>query len=84
MNKSEAIIKLLDKAIRSIDAAEVLFNQKFYDFSISRAYYSMFYSGQAVLLSKDLSYTKHSAVIANFGKEFVKSKIFEKKLKMFK
>lgn len=33
----------------------------------------MFYTIEAVLLNRDLSYSKHSAVIAAFGKEFVKT-----------
>jgi uncharacterized protein (UPF0332 family) len=33
----------------------------------------MFYCAEAMLLSKDMRFSKHSAVIAFFGKEFVKS-----------
>ncbi len=32
----------------------------------------MFYVAEALLLSKGLAYSKHSAVIAAFGKEFAK------------
>jgi len=32
----------------------------------------MLYCAEALLLAKDLKFSKHSAVIANFGKEFVK------------
>ena len=34
----------------------------------------MFYTAEALLLSKGLSFSSHSAVIANYGKEFSKSK----------
>ena len=44
-----------------------------YDFSISRAYYAMFYAATAVLLSRGLTRSKHSGVIAAFGQEVVKS-----------
>ena len=33
----------------------------------------MFYVAEALLLSKGLAYSKHSAVIAAFGKEFAKT-----------
>ena len=41
----------------------------------------MFYTAEAVLLTKNLSFSKHSAVIAAFGKEFVKPAILPKKLR---
>lgn len=62
---------LLDKAIESLEAAEVLFNEKYYGFCVSRTYYAMFYIAQAFLLKLNLSYSKHSAVISGFGKEFI-------------
>jgi uncharacterized protein (UPF0332 family) len=40
---------LLPKAYSSLAAARLLANQKYYDFSISRAYYAMFYAAQAFL-----------------------------------
>ena len=46
----------------------------------SHLYYSMFYCAEALLLTRDLSFSKHSAVISAFGKEFVKSGDFQKEL----
>jgi len=43
----------------------------------------MFYAVEALLLSRDRSFNKHSAVIATFGKEFVKSGIFDKQFHRF-
>lgn len=45
----------------------------------SRAYYSLFYTAEALLLSRGLSFSSHSAVIANFGKEFAKTGILNPK-----
>lgn len=70
---TDGVQELLAKAAQSIDAAELLLRDGFVDFSAGRAYYAMFYTIEAVLLSRDLSYSKHSAVIAAFGKEFVKT-----------
>ncbi|MBI4716088.1 MAG: HEPN domain-containing protein [Nitrospirae bacterium] len=70
---------LIAKAAESLDAAETLFQQKFHDFAASRAYYTMFYLAQAALFTKGLSYSKHSAVIAAFGKEFAKAGLIDAK-----
>jgi uncharacterized protein (UPF0332 family) len=65
------IRELLEKAERSLDAAEILLKQGYYDFAISRSYYAMFYSAQAILLTKDVRRTKHSGIIAAFNELFV-------------
>ena len=64
---------LLHKARESIRAASVLHNDGLYGFAAARAYYAMFYVAQALLLAKKLSFSKHSAVIAAFGRHLVKS-----------
>jgi uncharacterized protein (UPF0332 family) len=75
------IFELLTKARDSLKAAEMLIEGQFYDFSAGRSYYAMFYATEAVLLSKNQSFSKHSAVIAAFGKEFIKTKIFNQKMR---
>lgn len=67
--------QLLKKAYDSLHAARVLDREEMYDFSASRSYYAMFYATQALLLAKGLSFSKHSAVIAAFGREFAKQAI---------
>jgi uncharacterized protein (UPF0332 family) len=71
--------QLLDKADRAITAAETLLRAGFTDFAAGRAYYSMFFTAEALLLEKGLSYSKHSAVHASFGKIFAKEGILDKK-----
>lgn len=61
---------MLKKAHDSLLAARVLSREEMYDFSASRSYYAMFYAVQALLLAKELSFPKHSAVIAAFGREY--------------
>ena len=70
------ISDLIKKAKDSLEAAESLVKDGFYDFSASRTYYAMFYTTEAVLLTKNLSFSKHTAVIAGFGKEFIKAGVF--------
>lgn len=71
--------QLLDKALESIAAAKILFNEEYYEFCVSRTYYTMFYIAQAFLLELDLSFSKHSAVISGFGKEFVSTNKIDNK-----
>lgn len=76
----EEVRKLILKAERSLNAAENLFRDKDCDFAVSRAYYAMFYAAEALLLTKNLSFSKHSGVVAGFWEHFVKSGIFPKEL----
>ncbi len=80
MSEDRDISDLVKKARECIEAAKDLFRSGYYDFSSSRSYYAMFYVTEAVLLTKDLSFSKHSAVIGAFGKEFIKTKIFRREL----
>jgi len=75
----DEIKKLVKKAERNIEIAKSLRNNKYFDVAISRIYYSFFYIAKALLLSKDIEFFKHSAVISFFNKEFVKTGIFDYK-----
>lgn len=75
----DEIKELINKAKRSINVAQKLYQDEEYDFSVSRAYYAMFYMAEAVLLTKDLSFSRHSGVISAFGQYFVKDGIFDEK-----
>lgn len=69
---TKAIIEYrLKRAKECIEDANILFeNGKLYS-TVNRAYYAMFYSVNALILSKSLSSPKHSGVKALFNKEFV-------------
>jgi uncharacterized protein (UPF0332 family) len=77
MDMTDAVRELLDKSAQSIGAAELLLKEAYFSFAASRAYYSMFYAVEALLLSRELSFSKHSGVIAAFGKQFVKTGAFD-------
>ena len=70
---------LLAKARESIEAAELLWQWKYYGYAASRAYYAMFYLASALLASQGQSYSSHGAVQAAFGKEFAKSQKLDPK-----
>lgn len=80
MKKDVDISDLLKKAKESLQVADDLYKSQHYDFSASRSYYAMFYSTQAALLIKNLSFSKHKAVVSAFGKEFIKTGLFPKEL----
>jgi uncharacterized protein (UPF0332 family) len=65
--------KLLLKAQQSLEASRHLLNGQFYDFAVARAYYTMFYVASAFLAGDELSFSKHSAVISAFGRDFAKT-----------
>ncbi|NJN67765.1 MAG: HEPN domain-containing protein [Chloroflexaceae bacterium] len=60
---------LLGKAADDVRAARMLATQGMYDAAVSRAYYAMFSVAQAFLLGQGLAFSKHSAVIAAFGRQ---------------
>jgi len=64
---------LIEKARESLRAARLLQDEGMADFSISRAYYAMFYVAEALLLQQGLTFSKHSAVIAAFGQYLTKT-----------
>ena len=74
---TEAVSELLDKSLQSIRAAELPLKEGYSGFGASRACYSMFYAVEALLLTRELSFSKHSGVIVAFGKEFVKTGAFD-------
>lgn len=64
--------ELLLKAQKSLQAARLLLANDYPNYAASRAYYAMFYMAEAFLEGEGLSFSKHSAVIAAFGREFAK------------
>ena len=60
-------------ATSSLKAARLLFDHGMFGYSASRAYYSMYYIAQSFLLEDNLSFSKHSGVIAAFGQRFTRT-----------
>jgi len=63
----------LDEAVEALSDAELLLNAERYRSTANRLYYAAFYAAVAALLTKDLEYSEHSAVIAFFDKELIRS-----------
>jgi uncharacterized protein (UPF0332 family) len=71
---------LIERAQRYLRSAEILLADKDYESTVSRTYYAMFYSAEAALLTKDLSFSSHKAVIAAFGEHFIKTGVLPKEM----
>jgi uncharacterized protein (UPF0332 family) len=70
---------LLDRVEESHQAAKVLIEAGFAGFSAAQSYYTMFYLVEAMLYSKGLRFSSHSASAAAYGKEFAKTGLLDPK-----
>ena len=68
---TEQITVIMDKAVRSLEASKSLLEGGNNDFSSSRSYYAAFYALQALMLTKNLVYSKHAGVISGFNEHFI-------------
>ena len=71
------------QARRSLAATELLLQQDYSDFAVSRAYYAMFYAAQALLLTRNVRRIKHSDIIAAFNERFIRGGELPRKLFLF-
>jgi uncharacterized protein (UPF0332 family) len=63
------INSLMERAKKYLKSAEILLKAE--ESSVSRTYYAMFYSAQAMLLTENLSFSSHKGVISGFGENVV-------------
>lgn len=75
---SPSIERLIERGRRNLAAAVALHEGGFFEIAVSRAYYAMFYLAEAALLSRDLAFSRHSAVIAGFHQELVRTGILSR------
>jgi|ABPW01.1.fsa_nt_gi uncharacterized protein (UPF0332 family) len=68
----------LDEAVEALNDAELLLDAKRDRGAANRLYYAAFYAAVAALLTKRLEYSKHSAVIAFFDKQFIRTGVLPK------
>ena len=71
--------KLLDKALDTIESAELLLDHEKTDVAAGRAQYALFYIAEAWLNEKGLQFSKHGDVIGAYGKQFSKTKLLDQK-----
>jgi len=67
----------VERARQMLEVAAYNLANGFYGSAINRAYYAIFYAANALLATRGLSRSKHSGVIAEFRKQFVKPGLIE-------
>lgn len=76
---TKKVSELIAKSERALKAAHRQIEAEDYDFAVSRIYYAMFYVTEAALLTKDLSASKHSGVLALFNRHFIQTGVFDRR-----
>ncbi|MGK7944910.1 MAG: HEPN domain-containing protein [Microcystaceae cyanobacterium] len=74
---------LLDIAKEELLAAELLLNHNLYRSSISRSYYALYHTVQALLAAKNINTRTHKGAIQKFGQHFIKTGELSPKLSQF-
>lgn len=64
-------------AYDEIDNSKILINAEKYKASVIHSYYSMFSAATALLIAKDIKTKTHEGLISEFGRLFVKTKLFD-------
>ena len=66
----------LVRAKEDLDAAEILFRENQFRISNNRAYYSIFHALRSVLILDGYDSSKHSGIIAEFRRRYIKEGVF--------
>lgn len=74
--KQTLISYRMQRAKESLEAAQLLSDNKMLTSSMNRIYYAMFYAVQALLVLHDVSFSKHAQVKGYFNREFINKGIF--------
>jgi uncharacterized protein (UPF0332 family) len=67
----------LDSSLDDYNSAKDLLQMSHYRVANNRAYYSIFHAVRAILALEGIDFKKHSAVIAYFRQNYIKTGIFD-------
>lgn len=70
----------MERAKEDLDTAHLLFDAGKYRIANNRAYYAIFHALRAVLVFDDFDSSKHSGVIAEFRRRYIKEGVFPVKV----
>lgn len=73
------ITNLIDLGKEELSAAELLLNNNLYRACISRAYYALYHTVQALLCAKNINTRTHKGLIQQFGQNFIKTEELSRK-----
>jgi len=68
------------RAFEALEEAEIMANYKHWNTCASRLYYACFYAVGSLLLTHNLSSSKHTGIRSLFNNQFVKKGLFPKDL----
>lgn len=80
--KSEYAKNRIERAKEDLDVAVEMFNEDHFRIANNRAYYSIFHSMRAVLAFDGYDSKKHSGIISEFRKSYIKTGLFHEGLSM--
>ena len=69
----------MEHAKEMLEVAGQVLHSEHYSSACNRAYYSVFYAASALLYSKGKTFGKHSAVLAFFRQDFIKTGEFDRR-----
>ncbi|MBI3391833.1 MAG: HEPN domain-containing protein [Nitrospirae bacterium] len=75
-NKRENIKVEMERSVRALREADVLFENELVSGAVSRLYYSLLYGMRALLLARGFEPKSHEGALRLFGLHFVKEGIF--------
>ena len=74
-NKRENIREELERGAKSMEAASILAERKYFSDAVSRLYYFVYHTAKALLLSEGLEPKSHEGLLRLIGMHFVKTDI---------
>jgi len=74
---NQEIQQRFEKAAECIEDAQLLLRSKRFAATVNRAYYAMFHSAAAVLLTKNVNRSSHSGIISAFGELFATTGVID-------
>lgn len=77
--KKEYVNYRIESAKTTFEAAKVLAENGFWNSSVNRLYYSLFYAVNALLVLNDIQTKSHSSTKSQFSLHFIKTGIIAKK-----
>lgn len=76
--KEDLIAYRMERALETLEEARLMSETGHWRTCINRLYYACFYGVSALLLEKDMSFSKHTGVKAAFNREFILTGIIPK------
>lgn len=70
----------LQQAKEDLEAAKLLYKEKFFKSANNRAYYSIFHAIKSVLALEPIDFKRHKDVLAYFNKNYISKETFPKSI----